>query len=49
MALSVLAEKFLHTIKSNEDVEVIFDEYITGVTRMVTIYMEKEEKYILKM
>lgn len=40
-----LTKKLLHTIKSNEDVEVTFDEYITDVICMITIYVEKEEEY----
>lgn len=32
-----LMEKFLHTIESNEDLEITFDEYVTGVIRIVTI------------
>lgn len=42
-------EKFLYTSESKEDMEVALNEYITGVRHMVTIYMEKEEKFILKM
>lgn len=32
-----LMEKFLHTIESNEDLEITFDEYVTGVILIVTI------------
>lgn len=32
-------KKFLHIIESKEDVEVAFDEYLIGVTYMVTVYV----------
>lgn len=41
-------EKSLYTIKSNENLEVAFDKYVTRVIHMVTIYTEREDKYILK-
>lgn len=41
-------EKFLHIVESNEDLEVTFDKNVTSETRMVTIYVEREDKYILK-
>lgn len=43
-----LTEKLLHTIKSNDDVEVAFDKYITNVTHKTMIYVEREQKYIPK-
>lgn len=41
-------KKFLHIIRSNEYLEVAFDEYVIGVTHMVLIYVERTESYILK-
>lgn len=40
--------KLLHTIESNKDVDIAFDEYITHVIRIITIYVKSEEEYILK-
>lgn len=40
-------EKYLHTIKSNKDMEVTFNKYIIGMTHVIMIYMEREKKYIL--
>lgn len=40
-------EKFLHTIDSNDDQEVTFDKYMPGVIHIVTIYVERKDKYIL--
>lgn len=42
-------KKFNHTIESNYDGKVAFDEYVISVTHMIMIYVEREEKYILKM
>lgn len=46
--LSMSPTKFLHTIESNKDVKITFDEYVTRVRHMILIYMKRTKKYILK-
>lgn len=41
-------EKSLHTIESSKDLEVAFDKYVIGMAHIITIYVEREDKYILK-
>lgn len=42
-----LTKNFLYTIESNKDLEFAFEEYMTSVTYMVTIYVGRVDKYIL--
>lgn len=41
-------EKFLHIVESKKDLKVVLDEYVTDVTHIIMIYVESEDKYILK-
>lgn len=36
-------KKLLHTIENNNDVKVVFDEYIIGMTHMVTILKRRKK------